>query len=439
MTFKISYFERYELLDFNTQQAIRRLHEEGVSQKAIAEHYGISRNTVRSYIFNKTKSTYGNGRRKSRIRKQILDSADKNLLCESFKTTGNNCALLCKHINDNPEQYGLPKGLTISDRTVRRYMAKLMPEYKRQPKVINTFTCEVGQQLQIDFTFAKYIFAGDKKPQTICIFEAVYPWSHKSFFRICPDTTQASWLRGISDCLMQCGIPKEILCDNDRALVISNKGSKHVRFHPDFEWFCKCYGINPRACKPSRPQTKGAVERAGRYVKENGLRWTKLNFPDIKSVDELNTAIQEWVKTYADVERKFNAELNGVEGRYTVAELFAYEKNFLTVVKNRQLTISYEMLSADPFGVIHVHGIAIKLPDSYRGKDVCISITSEGYYRVSNPYGDSVSNGIIPEENLIKYKLKDKPVKNTESVLSNNDEKTKTHDFSEYHLSFKES
>ena len=46
---------------------------------------------------------------------------------------------------------------------------------------------------------------------------------------------------------------------------------------------------------------------------------------------------------------------------------------------------------------------------------------------------------VIPEENLIKYKLKDKPVKNTESVLRNNDEKTKTHDFSEYHLSFKES
>ena len=427
------------MLDLNTQQAIRRLHEEGFSQKAIAEHFGISRNTVRSYIFHKKKSIYGNGEKVTRNRKQILDSADKRLLCESFETTGNNSALLCKHINNNPELYGLPNGVTISERTVRRYMDKLMPKHKRKPKVINSFTCEVGQQLQIDFTFAKYIFAGDKRPQTICIFEAVYPWSHKSFFRICPDTTQVSWLRGISDCLIQCGIPREILCDNDRSLVISNKGSNHVRFHPDFEWFCKCYGINPRACKPSRPQTKGAVERAGRYIKENGLKWTKLNFPDIKSVDELNTAIQEWVKTYADVERKFSAEIKGVEGRYTVEELFAYEQNFLNVVKNRQLTISYEMLSADPFGVIHVHGMAIKLPDSYRGRDVCISITSEGYYRVSNPYGDSVASGNIPEENLIKYKLKDKAAIRTESVIDNNDDTTKSNTFSEYHLELKES
>lgn len=121
------------MLDFNTQQAIRRLHEEGVSQKDIAEHFGISRSTVRSYIINKTKSTYGNGRRKPSIKKKILDSVNKSLLCESFKTTGNNCSLLCKLINSNPEKYGLPKGINISDRTVRRYMDKMdkfMPEHK---------------------------------------------------------------------------------------------------------------------------------------------------------------------------------------------------------------------------------------------------------------------------------------------------------------------
>lgn len=394
------------MLDFNTQQAIRRLHEEGVSQKDIAEHFGISRNTVRSYILNKAKSTYGNGRVKTRIRKQILDSADKSLLCESFTTSGYNVALLCKHINSNPEKYGLPKGINISDRTVRRYMDKLMPEHKRKAKVFNTFTSEVGQQLQIDFAFGNYLFAGAKEPQAICIFKAVYPWSHKSFFRICPDTSQASWLSCVCDCLVQCGIPKEIVCDNNLSLVISDKANKRLRFNPDFEWFCECFGINSGAFRPVIPQNKGSLNRAGRYVKENGLMWVKLNYPDIQSIDELDRAIQEWVKTYADVQRKFTAVLDGVESSYSVEELFAYEKKFLTMVENSELTITYKMLTADSLGLIQVYGTTIQLPDDYQGKDICIAITSKGTYRVSNAYGDLVLQGQIPEQNLMKYKLK---------------------------------
>lgn len=383
------------MLDFNTQQAIRRLHEEGVSQKDIAEHFGISRSTVRSYILNKDKSTYGNGRVKHRIRKQILDSADKSLLCKSFTTSGYSCALLCKHINSNPEKYGLPKGLNISDRTVRRYMDKLMPEHRRKAKVFNTCTCEVGQQLQVDFTFGNFLFAGAKEPQSICIFEAVYPWSHKSFFRICPDTSQASWLSCICDCLIQCGIPKEIVCDKNLSLVISSKADKRLRFNPDFEWFCEVLGINSGAFRPIRPQKSGSLERAGRYIKENGLRWVKLNYPDIQSIDELDRAIQDWVKTYADVQRKFTAVLHGVEQSYSVEELFAYEKKFLTMVENSELTITYEMLTADSLGVIHINGTAIQLPDEYQGKDICIAITSKGTYRLSNPYGDLVLQGQI--------------------------------------------
>lgn len=52
--------------------------------------------------------------------------------------------------------------------------------------------------------------------------------------------SQASWLRAISECLLNFGIPREILCDNDKSLVLSNDGPKKVRFHPDFLFFCKC-------------------------------------------------------------------------------------------------------------------------------------------------------------------------------------------------------
>lgn len=243
---------------------------DGASVQAIAKELGVSRTTV--YAYQKDQSRGMRTRRPESGRKATLSRANQDELLQAFTGLNCNAAALTFLLHKEPQNFGLEPGFSLSARNVRRYFATRYPDLlKPKAPAYKPFFCEPGQQLQIDFTFGEFRFADDLKPTKVSFFEAVYPWSHKGFVMVCPRTSQPSWMMGISTCLARYGCPAEILCDNDKSLVISNDRKGNVRFHPDFEWMLKPFGIKPRACRPSRPQTKGHVERFGRYFKEQGL------------------------------------------------------------------------------------------------------------------------------------------------------------------------
>ena len=261
----------------------------------------------------------------------------------------------------------------------------------------------------IDFMYASFIFPGENRPRKLCVFEAVYPWSHKSFFTICPDLTQASWLRGIYECILRYGVPKEILCDNDRSLVTRHAG-KELQFNTEFFWFCEQFDIDPRACVPGRPQTKGAVERAGRFFKDNCLCWVKIEHPEVSTIEELNDAIQEWNETYATDERVFEAAVDGELKKLTVRELFEIESKKLKHVNpDLHLTIATKTLNVSKSGALYIHGLKLQFDNAFRNSSVTVSVCSNGKFLVTNLNSLVLHEGIIPKNNLMKYKLTDKP------------------------------
>ena len=138
-------------------------------------------------------------------------------------------AVIRRRVQATPGTYELPNGFTVSDRSIRRFFASRHPELikRARDEEVNPFFVKPGQQLQIDFVEAKFRFAGHAEEETVYIFEATYAWSRKSYVRVCPDMTQASWMISICDCLQKNGIPLEILCDNDKSLVISH-GKEHT-------------------------------------------------------------------------------------------------------------------------------------------------------------------------------------------------------------------
>ena len=92
---------------------------------------------------------------------------------------------------------------------------------------------------------AKFRYGGSGSTDassTVYIFEACYAWSRKSFVWVCPDMTQASWLLGIAKCLAVLGIPRTILCDNDKGLVIRNDW-QHKRIQ-----YNQAFGHSPKGC-----------------------------------------------------------------------------------------------------------------------------------------------------------------------------------------------
>ncbi|WP_218668820.1 IS21 family transposase [Leptospirillum ferriphilum] len=65
------------------------------------------------------------------------------------------------------------------------------------------------------------------------------------------------------------GVTREVLVDNQKAMVIAHRAGSTVVFHPGFLDLAGHYGFVPKACRPYRARTKGKDERMVRYVKEN--------------------------------------------------------------------------------------------------------------------------------------------------------------------------
>lgn len=256
------------MIDPLIRQKIRYRHSPGESERSIAQALGISRNTVHAYLVDENRGMEIHAPSK---RKSILHKANQDRLKHLFNAVGGNC-VVAHILQDDPLAYGLTHDLFITERSVRRFFATHYPNLRSEPKpAFQPFHCYPGQQLQIDFIQTQFQFDGEPIAQKIYLFEAVYRWSRKGFVFVCPDMSQASWLMGITTCLMRYGLPQQILCDNDKSLVISHRRDGKAQFHPDFLWLCEPLGIKPQACRPNRPQTKGAVERFGRYVKEWNL------------------------------------------------------------------------------------------------------------------------------------------------------------------------
>lgn len=373
---------------------------DGASVQAIAKELGVSRTTV--YAYQKDQSRGMRTRRPESGRKATLSRANQDELLQAFTGLNCNAAALTFLLHKEPQNFGLEPGFSLSARNVRRYFATRYPDLlKPKAPAYKPFFCEPGQQLQIDFTFGEFRFADDLKPTKVSFFEAVYPWSHKGFVMVCPGTSQPSWMMGISTCLARYGCPAEILCDNDKSLVISNDRKGNVRFHPDFEWMLKPFGIKPRACRPSRPQTKGHVERFGRYFKEQGLAVLQYRNKNIRCIADLQAAIDEWLVEQAD-ERKFDGK--------TVREWFEQEKQVLvpTGLADEFMPVASRIDMASRNASVHFFGTRIELPAVYAGTWVSITVRHNGEFLVSTLAGTEIRIGTIPIARMQEHKFDDR-------------------------------
>ena len=397
------------MISSSTASAVARMASEGASRRNIARTLGIGRATVRRYLQDPDR-----GMRPEKLMRPKpfkLDAGDAGKLQGLVREAKGNCSIVCRRINDNPSKYGLPCDFSVSQRAVSRFATARFPGEFAQSRVEapRPFHCEPGQQLQIDFVKAKFIFTdagGIEEERPVYLFEAVYAWSRKCFVRVCPDMTQNSWMASIASCLAENGIPREILCDNDRSLVLKNRWrEKVVEFNPAFKWLCQPLEVMPKAARPARPQTKGRVERFGGFLQGNGLIDVAI---DARISDEagLQIALDRWCKEVAD-RRVFKI---GSE-RATAAEFYEREKKFLKFPAGlkAKLTIDCWLAEVSPNGGVCIHGQRVALPVKQAGCRVLVAIRSNGEYLVSAGDGRSLAKGFVPEENLHKFRRDEAP------------------------------
>jgi transposase len=262
--------------------AMVRLKSLGWGAKRIATELGCSRNTVRRWL------QYGDWRpcvTPSRSRK--LDGL-ADFLAERFQRHGGNADVV-------RQELAAEKGIHVSLRTVERAVAPLRRDLIAAARATVRFETRPGEQLQIDFGERRVEIGG--APTKVFFFVATLGYSRRLHVRAFGHEKQESWFAGMESAFLALGgVPKEVLLDNARALILHHDpASREVVLHPRLHAFARHWGFRVRACAPYRARTKGKDERGVGYVKKNAIAGRSF-----ATWAEMEAHLEAWVRDIAD-------------------------------------------------------------------------------------------------------------------------------------------
>ena len=107
-----------------------------------------------------------------------------------------------------------------------------------------------------------------------------------------PNAKQENLFIGMIHAFYLMGIPKYVLTDNMKSVVISRDQEGHPVWQHDYEAFMNTTGFKTKLCKPRHPFTKGSVERLVRFVKDNFIPGRVFS-----NITELNYQALAWCRS----------------------------------------------------------------------------------------------------------------------------------------------
>jgi transposase len=240
-------------------------------------------------------------------------------------------------------------------------------------KVLGTVRFETppGKQLQSDWGEIWTLVGG--KSVKVHFMVNTLGWSRRFHFWCCDREDAEHTYEGVIRSLEYFGgVPREVLVDNQKAAVISHRIGEVVQFNERFVDLACHYGFRPRACRPSRAQTKGKDERMVGYVKGNFF----LRYRSFDSYAEINALAERWLREVAD------PRVHGTV-REVVRDRFAREAAKLGPLPRRRYDTSYlEHRVVGRDGYVTVRGNRYSVPDHLCSRQVAVRITLEGCLKV---------------------------------------------------------
>lgn len=157
------------------------------------------------------------------------------------------------------------RGFAGSVRSLRLHVARVRPTGKIQAFL--RIESLVGEQGQADWMHVGRVKVGAHERDLWC-FVLVLAWSRAMFAELVFDLTSASLCRSLVRAGTALGgSPREWLFDNPKTVVLERAGAA-VRYHPALVELASRMHVQPRLCGVRRPQSKGKVERANRYLRD---------------------------------------------------------------------------------------------------------------------------------------------------------------------------
>ena len=232
--------------------------ERGVSKAALSRRFGVSRRTIHEWVetgqLDRDLSSGGSRYAPRPPAPHTLDPYTGIIEARLEEYPG----LSAKRLLDEVRAAGDPGGYS----RVRDYVRAVRP---REPtESVVRFETPAGRQGQVDFaTFT--LPWGRRHALVVVLSHSRLLW--RCFYR---RQTMAVLTDGLERAVARFGgVPQELLFDQMRAVVLSDQrvGGGELVLNAEFLRVAAHWGFHPPACRPSRAQTKGKVERPIRYIR----------------------------------------------------------------------------------------------------------------------------------------------------------------------------
>lgn len=264
---------------------------QGMSKRAIARHFGISRDSVDKMIVYSVPPGY---RRTAPVKRPKLDGFTEIIDQWLREDVGRprKQRHTAKRIFDRlREEHGFTGGYTI----IKDYLR----EHERRGREMFVPLHHAPGHAQADFGEAQVVIGGAEQKAYFFVFDL--PHSDACYVRAYPAATAEAWVDGHVHAFAFFGrVPLSVLYDNDRCLV--------ARILPDgirqraalFSGFLSHYLIQDRYGRPGKGNDKGSVEGI--------VGWARRNFmvplPRFATWEEFNAWLEEQCrKRHADTLR----------------------------------------------------------------------------------------------------------------------------------------
>lgn len=257
-------------------------------------------------------------------------------------------------------------GFTGSLSTVKRYISahrNLVPAKRQlvEPKGPRgrRYQTLPGEAYQMDWGFIK-MQCFDGTTYTVACFAMICHHCGKKYIEFFPNARQENLFIGMLHGFLFMGVPRYILTDNMKSVVVGRDLEGKPIWQKDYESFMKTVGFATKLCKPRHPFTKGKVERLIRFVKNNFLAGRTF-----WNISDLNEAALAWCN---EVDQCYKKEIDDIpnflhnEKCFRTARALGDNKELLFYLCPER-KISFD-------GFVNYEGRRFGVPFRFKGKTV---------------------------------------------------------------------
>lgn len=251
------------------------------------------------------------------------------------------------------------RGYEGSLRTLRRYVVEVRPR-PRTEAVLRLETLP-GEQAQVDWTYVGELAVSGGR-RRLWAFVLVLAHSRALFAELVLSLDVWSLRRSlVRASAFFGGSPRQWLFDNAKTVVVERRGDA-VRFHDDLLDLAARMHVQPRLCAPYRPQEKGGVERAIRFLKDRFFAARTFH-----SVEHGNAQLATFLETVA------HPRPHPRWPDRTVADVFAEERaRLLALPDPLPCTDLVAPIAVDRAGFVRLDTNRYSVPHLYAGRSLTL-------------------------------------------------------------------